>query len=41
MDELVAEVLAGEEGWFVGGAVRDELLGRPVLDVDVVCHEPA
>ena len=40
MDELVAEVLAGEEGWFVGGAVRDELLGRRVIDVDVVCRDP-
>jgi tRNA nucleotidyltransferase/poly(A) polymerase len=34
-------VLAGEEGWFVGGAVRDELLARRVLDVDVVCRDPA
>jgi hypothetical protein len=40
MDELVGEVLAGEAAWFVGGAVRDELLGRPVLDVDVVCADP-
>jgi Poly A polymerase head domain/Probable RNA and SrmB- binding site of polymerase A len=41
MDELVREVLAGEEAWFVGGAVRDELLNRRVLDVDVVCRDPA
>ena len=40
MDELVGEVLAGERAWFVGGAVRDELLRRPVLDVDVVCRDP-
>jgi tRNA nucleotidyltransferase/poly(A) polymerase len=40
MDELVREVLAGEDAWFVGGAVRDELLGRPIVDVDVVCREP-
>jgi tRNA nucleotidyltransferase/poly(A) polymerase len=40
MDELVAEVLRDEDAWFVGGAVRDELLGRPVLDVDVVCADP-
>src|SRR6266540_4757440 len=40
MDELVGEVLADEEAWFVGGAVRDELLGRPVVDVDVVCADP-
>lgn len=40
MDELVRELLAGEEAWFVGGAVRDELLGRAVLDVDVAVREP-
>jgi putative nucleotidyltransferase with HDIG domain len=27
--------LAGEDAWVVGGAVRDELLGRPVADVDL------
>ena len=31
---------AGEEAWIVGGAVRDDLLGRPVVDVDVACREP-
>ncbi|MFY9579448.1 MAG: hypothetical protein WAQ33_08990, partial [Gaiellaceae bacterium] len=41
MGELVHEVLQGEEAWFVGGAVRDELLGRPIVDVDVVCRDPA
>jgi poly(A) polymerase-like protein len=40
MDELVREVLAGDDAWFVGGAVRDELLGRPIVDVDVVCRKP-
>lgn len=44
MDEqvgrLTREVLAGEDAWFVGGAVRDELAGRPVADVDVVCGDP-
>ena len=39
MDELVREVLAGEEAWFVGGSVRDELLGRRALDVDVVVRD--
>jgi tRNA nucleotidyltransferase/poly(A) polymerase len=34
------ETLAGEEAWIVGGAVRDELLGRPVLDLDIACREP-
>jgi hypothetical protein len=37
---LAAEVLRGEAAWIVGGAVRDELLGRPVLDLDVACVEP-
>jgi hypothetical protein len=34
------EALAGAEGWLVGGALRDELLGRPVVDLDVACREP-
>jgi hypothetical protein len=36
----VRAVLAGAEGWVVGGALRDELLGRPVLDVDIACGDP-
>jgi tRNA nucleotidyltransferase/poly(A) polymerase len=40
MLELARELLAGEEAWLVGGAVRDELLGRPVVDVDVACRDP-
>ncbi|MGH2997379.1 MAG: hypothetical protein ACRDN6_03025, partial [Gaiellaceae bacterium] len=40
MRELVADLLAGEEAWVVGGAVRDALLGRPLLDLDVACREP-
>jgi len=35
--QLVREVLAGEEAYLVGGAVRDELLGRELVDLDVVC----
>ena len=31
---------AGPDAFLVGGAVRDELLGRPVLDVDIACPEP-
>ena len=27
---------AGEAGWLVGGCLRDELLGLPVRDVDIV-----
>jgi Poly A polymerase head domain/Probable RNA and SrmB- binding site of polymerase A len=34
------EVLAGEEAWVVGGAVRDELLGRRVDDLDIACRDP-
>jgi Poly A polymerase head domain len=40
MDERVREVLGDEEAWIVGGAVRDELLGRPLLDLDVACRQP-
>src|SRR6058998_3770179 len=40
MLELAREVLDGEEAWVVGGAVRDELLGREVLDLDVACRDP-
>ena len=40
MREAAEQVLAGEEAWVVGGAVRDELLGRPVLDLDIACLEP-
>jgi tRNA nucleotidyltransferase/poly(A) polymerase len=40
MRELAQEILSGEEAWVVGGAVRDELLGRPVVDLDVACAEP-
>jgi tRNA nucleotidyltransferase/poly(A) polymerase len=38
--ELAEELLDGEEAWVVGGAVRDELLGREVLDLDVACRDP-
>jgi hypothetical protein len=40
MDERLREILGGEDAWVVGGAVRDELLLRPVLDLDVACAEP-
>ncbi len=40
MDERLRETLSGEEAWIVGGAVRDELLLRPVLDIDVACSDP-
>ncbi|MBA3717265.1 MAG: CCA tRNA nucleotidyltransferase [Actinobacteria bacterium] len=40
MLEAVRRLMAGEEAWVVGGAIRDELLGRPVVDLDVACREP-
>ena len=40
MLETVREVLSGDEAWVVGGAIRDELLGKPILDLDVACREP-
>lgn len=40
MDDRLRELFADEEAWVVGGAVRDQLLGRPVLDVDVACTDP-
>jgi voltage-gated potassium channel Kch len=40
MRELAQELLVGENAWVVGGAVRDELLGREVVDLDVACRQP-
>ncbi len=40
MDERLREILNGEDAWVVGGAVRDRLLLRPVLDIDVACADP-
>ena len=40
MDERLREILGDEDAWVVGGAIRDELLLRPVLDVDVACAGP-
>lgn len=40
MRELAREVLEGEEAWVVGGAIRDELLGRELVDLDIACREP-
>ena len=39
-DARLREILSGEDAWIVGGAVRDALLGRPVLDLDVACADP-
>ena len=41
MDERLREILGDEDAWVVGGAVRDELLLRPVLDLDVACARAA
>jgi len=40
VDAAVRAAVAREEAYVVGGAVRDELLGRPVVDVDVACPDP-
>jgi tRNA nucleotidyltransferase/poly(A) polymerase len=40
MFEAALEILAGEEAYVVGGTVRDELLGRAVVDVDIACAAP-
>jgi tRNA nucleotidyltransferase/poly(A) polymerase len=40
MLEQARAVLEGKEAWVVGGAVRDEALGRPVIDLDIACREP-
>jgi hypothetical protein len=39
-DRRVREILGEEEAWIVGGAVRDRLLQRPVVDLDVACRDP-
>jgi poly(A) polymerase-like protein len=41
MRDRVAKLLAGQDAWVVGGAVRNELLGMTVLDLDIACNEPA
>jgi len=33
--EVAVEALPAD-GWLVGGAVRDSILGRPVTDIDLV-----
>jgi Poly A polymerase head domain len=40
MDERIRQAVGDGPAWIVGGAVRDELLGREVVDVDVACPDP-
>jgi tRNA nucleotidyltransferase/poly(A) polymerase len=40
MDEIVLAAVKGQEAYVVGGAVRDGLLGRELLDLDVACADP-
>jgi hypothetical protein len=40
MLEAAREVLPGQDAWIVGGAIRDELLGKPVRDLDIACRDP-
>jgi hypothetical protein len=40
MRKTAKEVLAGKEAWVVGGAVRDELLGRELVDLDIAVRDP-
>ena len=34
--DIVGPALAGQQAWIVGGAVRDRVLGKSVVDLDVV-----
>ena len=40
MDERIRTAVAGVEAYVVGGAVRDELLGRDIVDIDVATADP-
>jgi hypothetical protein len=40
MDERIRTAVAGVEAYVVGGAVRDELLARDIVDVDVATGDP-
>ena len=40
MDDRLVTAVGAQEAWVVGGSVRDELLGREVVDVDVACRDP-
>jgi tRNA nucleotidyltransferase/poly(A) polymerase len=40
MDDRIRAAVAGQDAYVVGGAVRDELLAREVIDIDVACPDP-
>jgi hypothetical protein len=40
VDERIRRAVGDEPAWVVGGALRDQLLGREVVDVDVACSSP-
>jgi tRNA nucleotidyltransferase/poly(A) polymerase len=40
VDERIRSAVGAEPAWIVGGALRDELLGRELVDVDVACADP-
>ena len=40
MLELAKELFHGQEAWVVGGAVRDEFLCRPLVDLDIAVRDP-
>ncbi|HEU4450856.1 MAG TPA: hypothetical protein VFR63_12860 [Gaiellaceae bacterium] len=40
MDERIRQAVGAGPAWIVGGALRDELLGREVVDTDVACSDP-
>ncbi len=37
----IRDAVGDDDAFYVGGCVRDALLDRPVLDIDVACTEPA
>jgi tRNA nucleotidyltransferase/poly(A) polymerase len=40
LEPAIRAAVAGDEAYVVGGAVRDELLGRQIVDVDIACPDP-
>lgn len=40
MDDRVRQAIGDSPAWVVGGALRDELLGLEIVDVDVACADP-